>query len=71
MHVPPEARVTRVRGIDHRGNSVELLVDMTAADLAELLCEGGWKWAMAEVNGRAAAWVTLNARTLRRQAKAA
>ena len=63
--------MTRARGIDHRGNSVELVTGMTAADLAELLCEGGWKWVMVEVNGRPAAWVTLNCRELRRQARVA
>ena len=64
------APVTRVRGIDHRGDSVELNVDMPAADLTELLCEGGWKWALAETDGRPAARVMLDLRTLRRQARA-
>jgi hypothetical protein len=58
--------MTRARGIDDRGNSCELLTDMPACALAEVLVEGGWKYALLDDNGVPAGTVALYAGGTRR-----
>jgi len=62
--VPPE--VTRARGINERGNSCVLVTGMPASALAEVLAEGGWKYALLDSNGTPAGTVALDVRSLRR-----
>jgi 23S rRNA C2498 (ribose-2'-O)-methylase RlmM len=59
--------MTRAQGIDERGNSCSLVTGMAAGDLAEVLVQGGWKYALInDDEGRAAAVVALDPGTLHR-----
>jgi hypothetical protein len=60
MHEMP-LPVTRARGIDERGNSRVLCTRMRVADLADVLLDGGWKYALIEDDDVPAALVTLDA----------
>jgi hypothetical protein len=51
--------VTRARGIDNRGNSCELNTGMPPGTLAEVLVEGGWKYALLDSDGEPAGTVAL------------
>lgn len=58
--------VTRARGIDSHGNSCELNTGMAPGTLAEVLIEGGWKYALLDDDGQPSGAVALYGKALER-----